>query len=156
MAITIERSNANDHRAILKLMDESRGEHLSAEERARQGFVQGHMDEALLIRIQAELGVFVARDGSTLAGFVVASKASTAGNALATKTANIAAQASGIPLDKIYLHGPVAIDRRYQGQGLLTQLLVYVCSELQGSLSLARCSWNTLITGRWQFTGTIQ
>lgn len=131
MPITIDRSNADDRHAILKLMDASRGEHLNDEARARQGFVQGRMDEALLARFQAELGVFVIRDGPVLAGFAMASRAIAAGNELAAETAEIAVQATGVSLDRIYLHGPVAIDRRYQGQGLLTRLLRRVCGELR-------------------------
>lgn len=132
MAITIERSSVEDRPAILRLMDEARGAHLSAEERARQGFVQGAMDEPLLARIQADLGVFVLRDGPVLAGFAMTSRAKAATGTLVVRTAKLAAQsAPALPLASVYMHGPVAIDRRYRGQKLLTRLLIHVCTEMQ-------------------------
>ncbi|NKS78063.1 hypothetical protein GS539_19865 [Rhodococcus hoagii] len=45
MTITVRRSGPQDREAILALMAASRGDGLSAEERAERGFVQGRMDE---------------------------------------------------------------------------------------------------------------
>jgi len=118
-------------------MDEARGEHLNKEERAQQGFVQGQMDESSLARIQAGPGVFVVRDGPILAGFAMTSTASLTGSGLAVETAKAAAKAvPELPLDNVFLYGPVVVDRRYQGQGLLTRLLVHVCIELQAKFAL--------------------
>lgn len=137
MSVILSRAGVDDHSAILSLMDQARGEHLSEAQRAQQGFVQGQMDEASLVRIQAGPGIFVAREGSVLAGFAMTSSASVEGSGLAVETAKTAAQAvPELPLDKIFLYGPVVVDRRYQGQGLLTRLLLHVCIELQAEFSL--------------------
>lgn len=137
MSVTLHRAGADDRPAILRLMDEARGEHLNDEERAQQGFVQGQMDESTLARIQAGPGVFVACDGPILAGFAMTSTASAAGSGLAVETAKVAAKVvPELSLDKIFLYGPVVVDRRYQGQGLLTRLLVHVCIELRAQFSL--------------------
>ncbi|NKS67293.1 hypothetical protein GS461_18210 [Rhodococcus hoagii] len=52
MTITVRRSGPQDREAILALMAASRGDGLSAEERAERGFVQGRMDEDVLTRFQ--------------------------------------------------------------------------------------------------------
>ena len=154
MSITLDRSNADDRPAILRLMDEARGEHLNEKERAQQGFVQGQMDESSLAHFQAGPGVFVARDGPTLAGFCMTSTANIAGSGLAIETAKAAAKAvPEIATDKLFLYGPVAIDRRYQGQGLLTKLLVHVCIELRtqfelGALFVERANQKSLAVHR--------
>lgn len=137
MSVILNRAGVDDHSAILRLMDEARGEHLTEEQLAQQGFVQGQMDEASLARIQAGPGIFVACDGSTVAGFAMTSTASVAGSGLAVETAKAAAQAAPeLPVDKIFLYGPVVVARRYQGQGLLTRLLLHVCIEQQAKFSL--------------------
>ena len=46
MSVILSRADVSDHSAILRLMDEARGEHLSQAQRAQQGFVQGQMDES--------------------------------------------------------------------------------------------------------------
>lgn len=137
MAVTLHRAGADERPAILSLMDAARGAHLNDAERARQGFVQGQMDVAALARMQAGPGVFVVRDGPILAGFAMTSTASMAGSGLAVATVQAAVEANPeLPLDKIFLYGPVIVDRRYQGQGLLTRLLVHVCMELRAQFAL--------------------
>lgn len=137
MPIRLDRSYADDRPAILALMDEARGRDLSDAERAQQGFVQGRMDESSLTRLQAGTGVFVARDGATLVGFAMTSAAHSAKNDLAVEMLRIAAQAeSEVQPEKTFLYGPVAVDRRYQGQGLLTRLLIHVCTELRTQFKL--------------------
>ena len=55
----------------------------------------------------------------------------------AVETAKAAAEAAPeFPLDKVFLYGPVVVARRYQGQGLLTRLLLHVCIEQQAKFSL--------------------
>lgn len=138
MSIIIDRSSAEDRTAILALMDKAHGKHLTDEERAQQGFIQGQMDEPTLARIQLGTGVFVVRDGSTLAGFAMTSTARIAAkNGLVVEMVKTVTQA--VPewqLDKIFLYGPVAVDRRYQGQGLLTRLLIYVCTAFREQFAL--------------------
>ncbi|MDH6676686.1 GNAT superfamily N-acetyltransferase [Rhodococcus sp. LBL1] len=130
MAITVRRSGPRDCASILELMAASRGDGLSAEERAERGFVQGRMDDKVLVRFEEGTGVFVAEEDGDLAGFAM--------------TSEPAAVASGPPrlaLDALrgshtsgglFLYGPAAVDRRFQGRGVLTLLLTELSRALRG------------------------
>lgn len=154
MPITIDRSNESDRPAILRLMDEARGQDLNDDERERTGFVQGQMDESMLAHFQSGPGVFVARDGSALAGFCMTSIPGMAGSGLPAETIKALVQAMPeLSLDQLFLYGPVAVARRYQGQGVLTQLLIRVCVELGsqfelGALFVERANQKSLLVHR--------
>lgn len=131
MTIEFFRSGAADRRDILALLVEARGDDLSDVERARQGFVQGQMDASILARFQAGSGVFVAREGQTLAGVAMTSSPGMVEHGPPGQTAAAMAEIyPDVPPDRMFLYGPLAIDRRYRGQGLLTRMLVYVCDAL--------------------------
>lgn len=137
MQITISRSEASDRPAILALLAEARGDDLSDDERARQGFIQGQIDEPMLARFQAGSGVFIARDGETLAGVCMTSMQGAVDGGPPAETITAVAQAMPeVSPYLLFLYGPAAVDRRYQGQGLLTQLLVEVCTALQDQFEL--------------------
>ena len=137
MPITIDRSNERDRPAILRLMDEARGEDMNDDERAQAGFVQGQMDESLLARFQSGPGVFVAREGAAVAGFCMTSIPGMAGGGPPAEMIKAVVQAMPeLSLDQLFLYGPVAVSRRYQGQGVLTQLLIRVCTELRAQFEL--------------------
>lgn len=137
MPFEITRSDEHDRAAILELFAEARGNDLSDEERSRRGFVQGRMDETMLARLQADIGVYVARDGSQIAGLCVASSPGTVQEgppAEMVKAMHAARPAQ--PLEKTFLYGPVAVARRYQGKGVLSLLLTHLCAELRGRYEL--------------------
>lgn len=137
MAIEIERSDANDRAEILALMIQARGDDLSDDERARRGFVQGQMNEAMLSEFQSGTGVFVARDGAALVGFCMTSIPGMAKGGPPRELVRAVTEAlPEVSLDKIFLYGPVAVDRRYQGQGILTRLLLHACTELRARFEL--------------------
>lgn len=137
MTITIDQANAADHTTILALMREARGEDLNDEQRARQGFVQGHFNEDMLARFAAASGVFVARDGNTLAGVCMTSLPGMIERGPPAATVTAVQQAvPDIPHGRLFLCGPIAIDRRYQGQSPLTRLLLGACTTLQGRFEL--------------------
>ncbi len=137
MPITTDRSAAHDRPAILGLMDEARGLDLSDDERAQAGFVQGAMDESLLARLQSGPGVFVARDGSALAGFCITSTLEMVASGPPAEMIKALLQAMPeLPLDQLFLYGPVAVSRRHQGQGVLTRLLFRVSTELRSRFAL--------------------
>lgn len=137
MAITFCRSGSADRAAVLELLAEARGDDLSDTERARQGFVQGQMDASILARFQAGSGVFVARDGNTLAGVAMTSLPGMVDGGPPGQTVAAVAEARpDVPRNRFFLYGPLAVDRRYQGQGLLTRLLIHVCGTLQSRFEL--------------------
>lgn len=131
MTFQFSCSGAADRGAILALLAEARGDDLNDAERARQGFVQGQMDASILARFQAGSGVFVAREGPTLAGVAMTSLPGMVEHGPPGRTAAVMARTyPDVPRDRMFLYGPLAIDRRYQGRGLLTQMLIHVCDAL--------------------------
>lgn len=135
--IQINRSTVADGPAILRLLTEARGDDLSDQERARRGFVQGQMDAAMLTRFQGGTGIFVARDKSVLAGVCMTLAVGMVKSGLPTKAVEAAlANEPDCSREHMFLYGPVAVDRRYQGHGLLTRLLLHACTKLQEQFEL--------------------
>ncbi|MFE3291375.1 GNAT family N-acetyltransferase [Rhodococcus sp. NPDC059234] len=129
MTITVRRSVASDRRAILALMQASRGEDLSPEERSKQGFVQGSMDDATLARLQEAPGVFVAEEAGSLAGFAMTSAPGMFASGPPRETVD--AVAAAVPAGtRLFLYGPVAVDPRFQGRGVMTALLTGLSRDL--------------------------
>ncbi|MFI6350172.1 GNAT family N-acetyltransferase [Streptomyces sp. NPDC050560] len=139
MTITVRRSRADDHAAILSLMDKARGVGLSDEERARRGFVQGEMTAALLDRFQAGPGIFVADADGELAGFAITSEPGglPPGHPAAVAVTAVVEAADGRDLGRLLLYGPVAVDERFQGRGVLTKLLAALATALRDDYELA-------------------
>ncbi|MFF0159805.1 GNAT family N-acetyltransferase [Streptomyces sp. NPDC005263] len=139
MTIDIRRSRPEDHAAILSLMDKARGVGLSDEERARRGFVQGNLTGELLNRFQDGPGIFVADAAGELAGFAITSEPGwlPPGHPAAAAVAAVTKAADGRDLGRLFLYGPVAVDDRFQGRGVLTKLLTALSRALQGDFDLA-------------------
>lgn len=129
MTITVRRSGPADRAAILSLMDAARGEELSAAQRAERGFVQGTVDEQLLARFQGDLGVFVAEDGDVLAGFAMTTDPDVVTGGPPARTVATARENLAVST-RFFLYGPAAVDRRFQGRGVLTMLLAGLSREL--------------------------
>ncbi|QMV54117.1 hypothetical protein [Ewingella americana] len=62
----IIKSGHADTQAILQILSESKGENLTPEQRASEGFTQGSMDESLLKTFQDGVGVFVCKEQGRL------------------------------------------------------------------------------------------
>jgi GNAT superfamily N-acetyltransferase len=139
MTISVRRSRPEDHSAILSLMDKSRGVGLSDEERARRGFVQGSLTEELLSRFEDGPGVFVADAAGELAGFAVTSEPGRLPpqHPASAAVAAVNEAADGRDLGRLFLYGPVAVDERFQGRGVLTRLLTTLSRALADDYDLA-------------------
>ncbi|MET9253795.1 GNAT family N-acetyltransferase [Streptomyces sp. NPDC003717] len=139
MTIDVRRSRPEDHAAILTLMDQSRGEGLSDEERARRGFVQGQMTPGLLDRFQQGPGIFVADAEGTLAGFAITSEPThlPPHHPATAAVSAVTEAADGRDLGRLVLYGPAAVDDHYQGRGILTRLLTTLSRTLQDDYDLA-------------------
>jgi GNAT superfamily N-acetyltransferase len=125
----IRRSQPRDRTAILNLMAEARGDGLTEDEKSRQGFVQGAMNEDILKRLEDGPGIFIAEIGRELAGFAMtAQKHQVAHNRPAIRALG-EAEAADPHLGR-FLYGPIAVARDYQGQGLLSGLLEALCTHL--------------------------
>lgn len=129
MVAKIRRSQPRDRKAILNLMAEARGDGLTADEKSRQGFVQGDMNEDILKRLEDGPGIFIAEKDGELAGFVMtAEKHQVAHNRPAIRAL---AEAEGeAPHLGRFLYGPTVVAKDYQGQGLLSGLLEALCTHL--------------------------
>ena len=135
MQITL--STAQDRPAMLALFAEAQGSDLSEEERSRTGFVQGRMDETVLARFQADLGVYVARDGSVLAGlWAVSTPAPGMQGPPAEMIKAVQHALPEMPLATMFMSGPIAVARHYQGQGIMSMLLHRLCEDLRGRYAL--------------------
>lgn len=139
MTINVRRSRPEDHAAIQSLMDKARGLGLSDEERARRGFVQGNLTDELLNRFQDGSGIFVADAAGELAGFAITSEPGwlPPQHPAAVAVAAVTEAADGRDLGRLFLYGPVAVDERFQGRGVLTQLLTALSRALKDDFDLA-------------------
>jgi ribosomal protein S18 acetylase RimI-like enzyme len=130
MTLTIRRSEPADHPAIISLMDASRGEGLSAEERSERGFVQGVMTPEALAVLEGGPGIFVAVEDGALAGFVMSSQPETTRNVAARTAVSVAAGELDDPSLRLFLYGPAAVSADFQGRGILSKLLTKMCADL--------------------------
>lgn len=128
----MRRSGPQDREAILALMAASRGDGLSAQERAERGFVQGRMDADVLTRFQEGTGVFIAEETGRLAGFAMTSEP----GAVASGPPRLALDALGDGDGRLFLYGPAAVDPGFQGRGVLTMLLTALSRELRDRFDL--------------------
>ncbi|MGP9436956.1 hypothetical protein ACT3RR_16135 [Ewingella sp. AOP8-B2-18] len=136
----IIKSGHADVQEILHILSESKGENLSSEQRANEGFTQGNMDESLLKTFQDGVGVFVCKeqvDGQpVIAGVAMTSLGKLAKHGVAQATYNAVVSNGKVPADQIFLYGPVSVRREFRGKGILTQLLVHICETLQHRFAL--------------------
>lgn len=138
MTITVRRSRADDHAAILSLMDQARGDGLTPEERSRRGFVQGTLTPEILARFQDGPGIFVAEAEGEIAGFAITSLPGGL-PPLHPATAAVTAveqAAAGRDLGRLFLYGPVAVAPHFQGRGILTRLLTTLSHTLKPDFDL--------------------
>ncbi len=129
--IRISKSERCDSAGIFKLLEESRGDNLTEEERAKQGFIQGKMSEEMITQFQDDLGVFVAKDDDDIVGVAFASRAGLVKQGpplLLVET--LFKERVDLTTENLFLYGPVVVRADYKGKGILTRLLTFLCSEL--------------------------
>lgn len=129
--IKISKSERSDLASIVKLLEESRGDNLTEEERAKQGFIQGKMSEEMITQFQDDLGVFVAKDDDDIVGVAFASRVGLIKQGpphLLVET--LFEECVDLTAENMFLYGPVVVRADYKGKGILTRLLSSLCSEL--------------------------
>ncbi len=127
----ILKSGENDIPEILALLKEARGDGLTTEERAKQGFVQGTIDNDLLIKFQNELGVYVVKKNDEIAAVAFTSKVGiTQQGPIVEAARTILNKFKDLSADDIFQYGPVVVKPEFKGKGLLTQLLLFLCLEI--------------------------
>lgn len=136
MTLTIRRSDTHDQPAILALMDAARGDGLSTQERSERGFVQGVMTLETIAVLQEGPGIFVAVEDGVLAGFVMSSIPESTRNVAAKTAVSVAAGELDDPSLRLFLYGPAVVSPDFQGRGILSQLLVRMCTDLASSFDV--------------------
>lgn len=136
----IRPAQSADFPAILALQAQNVPEHLSVEQR-RQGFIVSKMDEAQLARINAALGILVAEAEGELAGFICLTQANVQPRpeVVDAMLAVLESQRfNGRPINQLryFLYGPVCLDRRWRGKGVLKQLFAAVKAHTRASYDL--------------------
>jgi ribosomal protein S18 acetylase RimI-like enzyme len=130
VSATVREAIAADFPWIIDLIDRNRAEALTAEERAAKGFVQGQWDVAVLERLSAGLGIFVAEVDGHPAGVAISSAAGAIPSGPAGRTSELAAAA--YPAGTFFLYGPVVVDDAFRRRGVLRALLAHLGRELGG------------------------
>lgn len=138
--MNISKSDGNDVQEILQMLSESKGENLTAEQRAQEGFTQGTMDEAMLKKFQTGSGVFVSKervDGHpVITGMAMTTLGKLAKNGAAQAAYQAALSSTQATEEQIFLYGPVTVRQAFRGKGILTQLLIHICQSLKASFRL--------------------
>ncbi|GAA3438098.1 GNAT family N-acetyltransferase [Kutzneria kofuensis] len=129
MEIAVRKATLDDLPAIAALLRAARGDGLSERERAERGFVQGNLSDQVLTRFITGTGAFVAVHGDELAGVALTSDPAplAAGEGPPAGTIQTA-RAAGMA--DFALYGPVAVDPRFQGRGVLRLLVDAVKKSL--------------------------
>jgi GNAT superfamily N-acetyltransferase len=120
MATTVRPAHDADFRWIVDLIDRHRGEDLTAQQRSRQGFVQGHWDVPTLRRLAAGPGIVLAEVDGKPAGVAISSAPGAVATGPASRVNELAAQR--FRPAAYFLYGPVVVDDPFRGQGVLRAL----------------------------------
>ncbi|CNH19145.1 GNAT family N-acetyltransferase [Yersinia pekkanenii] len=126
----IRPAQPSDYPAILQLQSQNTPANLSPEQR-KQGFIVSQMDEKQLDSINQDLGILVAIDDEQVAAFVCLARTHKQPRPPvvdAMLEAISHQQYQGKPLTelRVFLYGPVCIDSRWRGKGVLSQLFAAV------------------------------
>ncbi|CAM3869832.1 hypothetical protein RABR111495_16350 [Rahnella bruchi] len=134
----ITRSDSSDIQQILSILNASKGDNLTAEQRETEGFTQGTLAAEKLAAIQSESGIFVSRDAgnSLISGLAMTSPGGVAKNGPALAAYQKVRESGVAKAEKIFLYGPVSVRKGYRGKGILTQLLLHICRTLQADFAL--------------------
>lgn len=136
----ITQSGSAEVQEILQILSESKGDNLTAEQRAEQGFTQGSMDETMLKAFQAGTGVFVCKEEvegkEVIAGVAMTTLGKLAKHGVAQACYNAVVDSGEATPEQIFLYGPVSIRQAFRGKGILTQLLIHICQTLQDEFTL--------------------
>jgi len=132
----IRRATAEDHRGIVALIARHHYDRLSPEER-KGGFLSAEFTLQQVVETSGDLGIVVAREAGEVIGAVFAFRHD-AGNhpPIVREMLRTVEQASlrqrPLGTRRFFVYGPVCIDRKHRGRGLLRSLFSAVLKELSG------------------------
>lgn len=129
--LIIIRSDENDKQEISDLLKGAVGDGLTAEQRAKNGFVQGAMDDELLTKFQQGLGVYIVKvNDKTIAAAFTSKIGITAKGPIVEAAQSILNKFKDLTSDDIFQYGPVVVSPDYKGKGVLTQMLLFLCATM--------------------------
>lgn len=135
--IEIIKSGKEDIDDILTLLGEAKGDNLSSEEKAREGFIQGNINRDMILHFQSDPGIFIAKSSDQTAGVAIVSRGEPCKQGPAAELyRTVLNNTPGLTGNELFLYGPVTVKKEYRGQGILTLLLKQVCLELQDDFKL--------------------
>jgi L-amino acid N-acyltransferase YncA len=136
----IDKSNAADIPEILSILNASKGDNLTAQQREQEGFTQGTMDAAMLNKFQTGSGVFVSREQragqDVICGVAMTAPGSLTKHGTAQAAYQTVLESGFAKAEQIFLYGPVSVRKEFRGKGILTQLLLHICRTLQKDFTL--------------------
>ena len=134
------RARPEDFSAVLKIQSANYIGNLSVEER-EEGFLSAQFTPVQIAELAADLGIVVASDSDSVVGFLCGFRCDF--NHRSPVIARMietfdSAQYEGKPLRsyKIFIYGPVCIDRRHRGRGLLRGLYEALKREVAGQFEV--------------------
>lgn len=135
-SMVVRQAVTADFEGILALQRDNVAQGMSAAQR-RQGYIVSQMDRAQLAALNAGLGIMVAEQDGTLAGFVCLSTTDARPRPPvvdALLEAAASAKLDGIALAgrRLFLYGPVCVAARYRGKGVLRRLFEAARAHVRG------------------------
>lgn len=132
----IRRALPVDYSRICELAAANYEKNLSPSDR-QQGFLSAKFSLRQVTDMASDLGIIVARDNNQVVGFVCASRCDWDDQppivkSMLTEFDRILFQGRPLNEQRLFIYGPVCIDRAYRGQGLLRKLYQGIKRELAG------------------------
>ena len=133
----IKRATPADYAGILELQAANYRGNLTAKER-EGGFLSAEFTPSQIAAMADGLGIMIARDGSRIAGYLCAHRADLAPlppvvEAMLRCCRTVACGERALADARLFVYGPVCIDRTYRGRGLLRRLYGALAAEVTGT-----------------------
>lgn len=134
-SLIFRKANPYDFQEILKLQKENLITSLGQEERS-EGFLSVEFSEDQLFEINQELGISVALENGYVIGYLMAETMEYARQFpllayMMGKVEKLTFEGSPLKGKRIFVYGPVCIDRDYRGKGILEGLFNTVRTSLR-------------------------
>ncbi len=138
--ITFRKADPSDFPAIRELQKQNLLRNLAPQDQ-QAGFLSIEYNIEQLARLNLELGIFVSMEDDHLAGYLITQPMdfalqSALITAMVMRFPDIQYGAQSLSGLKTFVYGPVCIDRRYRGQGILKGLYGIMLETLNGQYNV--------------------
>jgi hypothetical protein len=137
----IGRATEKDHQGILRLQSRYYIKNLGSKER-KGGFLSAEFSLSQIAAMAEDLGIAVAREGTTVVAYMCASRADMTPrplilDAMLKSLENVIFHGKMLSLTQIFIYGPVCIDEVHRGRGVLKGLFDQLKAPLVGRFEVA-------------------